>query len=203
MQPKKIVFWDWNGTLLDDVEFTRGCLNWLLEQHDYPQRYDLAAYREVFGFPIEAYYQRAGFDFSRHPYPVLARRFMDHYNAGMDCCAPFAQAADTLSALAQQGWSQVVLSASRQDYLIEQVSQRGLAGYFTELLGLQDIYGASKVQRGLTWLPKPGYPPGTLRDGGGYDPRCRGGKSPGRPVCFVHRRPSIPGAACCGMPPCY
>ena len=70
MQPKKIVFWDWNGTLLDDVEFTRGCLNWLLEQHGYPQRYDLAAYREVFGFPIEAYYQRAGFDFSRHPYPV-------------------------------------------------------------------------------------------------------------------------------------
>ena len=61
MQPKKIVFWDWNGTLLDDVEFTRGCLNWLLEQHGYPQRYDLAAYREVFGFPIEAYYQRAGF----------------------------------------------------------------------------------------------------------------------------------------------
>lgn len=159
MQPKKIVFWDWNGTLLDDVEFTCGCLNWLLEQHGYPQRYDLAAYREVFGFPIEAYYQRAGFDFSRHPYPVLARRFMDHYNAGMDCCAPFAQAADTLSALAQQGWSQVVLSASRQDYLIEQVSQRGLAGYFTELLGLQDIYGASKVQRGLTWLQSLDIPP--------------------------------------------
>lgn len=203
MQPKKIVFWDWNGTLLDDVEFTRGCLNWLLEQHGYPQRYDLAAYREVFGFPIEAYYQRAGFDFSRHPYPVLARRFMDHYNAGMDCCAPFAQAADTLSALAQQGWSQVVLSASRQDYLIEQVSQRGLAGYFTELLGLQDIYGASKVQRGLAWLQSLDIPPGTLCNGGGYDPRCRGGKSPGRPVCFVHRRPSIPGAACCGMPPCY
>lgn len=36
MQPKKIVFWDWNGTLLDDVEFTRGCLNWLLEQHGLP-----------------------------------------------------------------------------------------------------------------------------------------------------------------------
>ena len=84
---------------------------------------------------------------------------MDHYNAGMDCCAPFAQAADTLSALAQQGWSQVVLSASRQDYLIEQVSQRGLAGYFTELLGLQDIYGASKVQRGLTWLQSLDIPP--------------------------------------------
>ena len=132
MQPDKIVFWDWNGTLLDDVDFTLSCLNWLLARHDYPQRYDLAAYREVFGFPIEDYYRRAGFDFARHPYPVLARRFMDRYNAGVAACAPFAQAAGVLSALAQQGWSQVVLSASRQDYLIEQVSQRGLAGYFTE-----------------------------------------------------------------------
>ena len=52
-----------------------------------------------------------------------------------------------------------MLSASRQDYLIEQVSQRGLAGYFTELLGLQDIYGASKVQRGLTWLQSLDIPP--------------------------------------------
>lgn len=152
MQPDKIVFWDWNGTLLDDVDFTLSCLNWLLARHDYPQRYDLAAYREVFGFPIEDYYRRAGFDFARHPYPVLARRFMDRYNAGVAACAPFAQAAGVLSALAQQGWSQVVLSASRQDYLIEQVSQRGLAGYFTELLGLQDIYGAGKVQRGRDWL---------------------------------------------------
>lgn len=152
MQPDKIVFWDWNGTLLDDVDYTLSCLNWLLDQHGYPQRYDLAAYREIFGFPIEDYYRRAGFDFVRHPYPVLARRFMDRYTAGVSACAPFAQAAGVLSALSQQGWSQVVLSASRQDYLIEQVSEQGLAGYFTELLGLQDIYGASKVQRGRDWL---------------------------------------------------
>ena len=72
MQPNGIIFWDWNGTLLDDVDFTHGCLNWMLETHDYPQRYDLAEYREIFGFPIEEYYLRAGFDFARHPYPGLA-----------------------------------------------------------------------------------------------------------------------------------
>ena len=74
MQPNGIIFWDWNGTLLDDVDFTHGCLNWMLETHGYPQRYDLAEYREIFGFPIEEYYLRAGFDFARHPYPELAAR---------------------------------------------------------------------------------------------------------------------------------
>ena len=82
MQPNGMIFWDWNGTLLDDVDFTHGCLNWMLETHGYHQRYDLAAYREIFGFPIEEYYIRAGFDFAKHPYPELAERFMEHYNAG-------------------------------------------------------------------------------------------------------------------------
>ena len=76
MQPNGMIFWDWNGTLMDDVDFTHNCLNWMLETHGYPQRYDLAAYRELFGFPIEDYYRCAGFDFARHPYPELAARFI-------------------------------------------------------------------------------------------------------------------------------
>ena len=122
MQPNGIIFWDWNGTLLDDVDFTHGCLNWMLETHGYPQRYDLAEYREIFGFPIEEYYLRAGFDFARHPYPELAARFMEHYNAGVERhCPAMANAAATLAELQRRGWQQAVLSASRRDYLIEQI----------------------------------------------------------------------------------
>ena len=50
MQPNGMIFWDWNGTLMDDVDFTHGCLNWMLESHGYPQRYDLAQYRELASF---------------------------------------------------------------------------------------------------------------------------------------------------------
>lgn len=67
MQPNGMIFWDWNGTLMDDVDFTHSCLNWMLETHGYPQRYDLAAYRELFGFPIEDYYRCAGFDLRGTP----------------------------------------------------------------------------------------------------------------------------------------
>ena len=159
MQANGMIFWDWNGTLLDDVNFTHSCLNWMLETHGYPQRYDLAAYREIFDFPIEEYYIRAGFDFQRHPYPELAARFMEHYNAGVDACPPSRHAADTLAALSRRGWRQSVLSASRRDYLIEQVAARGLQGFFTELLGLADIYGVSKVQVGLDYLHRSGLDP--------------------------------------------
>lgn len=159
MQANGMIFWDWNGTLMDDVDFTHSCLNWMLETHGYPQRYDLAAYREIFGFPIEEYYIRAGFNFAKHPYAELAERFMEYYNAGVDACPPSAHAAETLAELSRQGWRQSVLSASRRDYLIEQVAARGLQGYFTELLGLADIYGVSKVQVGKQWLAQSGIAP--------------------------------------------
>lgn len=69
---------------------------------------------------------------------------------------PSAHAAETLAELSRRGWRQSVLSASRRDYLIEQVAARGLQGYFTELLGLADIYGVSKVQVGKQWLAQSG-----------------------------------------------
>lgn len=191
MQPNGMIFWDWNGTLMDDVDFTHECLNWMLETHGYPQRYDLAAYRELFGFPIEDYYRCAGFDFARHPYPELAARFMEHYNAGVPGCAVTAHAVDTLQTLARMGWQQAVLSASRRDYLIEQVSARSLQGFFTELLGLADIYGVSKVQLGTDYLRRTGIDCG-LCDGRRHRPRCRGGCGHRCNLCAVHRRAPVP-----------
>ena len=65
MKPS-LVLWDWNGTLLDDVALCVDALNRLLRIYHYPQQYSLAQYREIFGFPIEDYYIRAGFDFSKN-----------------------------------------------------------------------------------------------------------------------------------------
>lgn len=159
MEPTGIIFWDWNGTLMDDVDVCVDCLNRLLADHGYPQRYALDEYREIFGFPIVDYYLRAGFDFARHPFAVLAEDYMKIYNAAVPSCPANAQAAEALAALQRRGWRQAVLSASRWDYLIEQVSARHLEGYFSELLGLRDIYGASKVQVGLDWLEASGLAP--------------------------------------------
>ncbi len=61
----ELILWDWNGTLLDDVDLCVDALNRLLAEFGYPQRYDHDQYRAIFGFPIEEYYIRAGFDFSK------------------------------------------------------------------------------------------------------------------------------------------
>ena len=61
-----------------------------------------------------------------------------------------------LAALKARGARQVVLSASEQAMLDEQLAHFVLTGYFEEVLGLTDFYGRSKVQRGLAWLAASG-----------------------------------------------
>lgn len=159
MADTSLVFWDWNGTLMDDVRYSVACLNGLLEEYGYEQRYSLGRYREIFGFPIEAYYRRAGFDFDRDPYPVLADSYMQRYNADVDACPLTAGAARALETVAGRGIRQAILSVSRQDYLVQQAGHRGIGGLFQEMLGLKDIYGAGKVDLGRQYLAGSGADP--------------------------------------------
>ncbi len=159
MADTQLIFWDWNGTLMDDAAYSCACLNGLLDEYGYPQRYTLGTYREVFGFPIEAYYRRVGFDFGRDPFPVLAESYMELYNAGVDGCPLTAGAADTLGALAGRCEGQVLLSVSHRDYLTDQAARRGVDRRFTAMLGLTDIRGAGKVELGRSYIHSIGADP--------------------------------------------
>lgn len=154
-----LVLWDWNGTLLDDVALCVDALNRLLKRHNYPQQYDTTRYRAIFGFPIEDYYRRAGFDFNAHPFPLLAQRYMDDYIPASVACPLAAGAIPALNAFRAAGARQVVLSASPTTTLERQVSERGIRPYFDALLGLGDIYAKSKLDLGLAYLQKTGFDP--------------------------------------------
>ena len=160
MEKPTLILWDWNGTLLDDLDLCVESLNWLLAEFGYPQRYDTDQYREIFGFPIIDYYRRAGFDFARDSFETLAHRYMEHYIPESEGCGPAAGAVETLEELRRMGAEQVVLSASPLPTLRRQARQIGLEGYFSTLLGLGDIYAKSKVELGLEFLRRRGFEPG-------------------------------------------
>ena len=158
-QPLDLIFWDWNGTLLDDLDVCVDCLNTLLRDFGYPQQYDLDAYREIFCFPISEYYIRAGFDFQKHPFSVLAEHYMDLYMPRAARCGLVPGAKEALDAFSALEIPQVVLSASSVSNLTLQVNQQGVAPYFRELLGLSDIYAASKVDVGVQYMRRSGIDP--------------------------------------------
>ena len=152
------LIWDFNGTLLDDVDLGIVCANLMLERRGLPLIPDRNRYFEVFGFPIEDYYRRLGFDFSREPYEVLAHEWIAEYRSREWDVPLRAGAVDLLSAVKEAGIPQVVLSATESSMLNEQLRDLGVSGYFSEIVGRGDIYAPDKTGLARRWAQtrKPG-----------------------------------------------
>ena len=51
----KHIIWDWNGTLLDDLDVSMEALNYVLEKENLPLVLDKEEYRKYFQFPVIEY----------------------------------------------------------------------------------------------------------------------------------------------------
>lgn len=150
------LIWDWNGTLLDDVQLGVEAMNAQLARHELPPLHGVDEYREIFCFPIVDYYRKVGFDFARTPFSELAQEWMDYYQPRSLQCSLMDGAQDCLYSLRKQGISQFVLSASHLEKLCEQIACYPIAEYFDEILGIGDIYAKTKADLALHWVKESG-----------------------------------------------
>ena len=111
-----------------------------------------ARYREIFTFPVQEYYRAAGFDFVREPFEKLALEYIEEYDRKALDCPLHAGAAEVLEALEAQGLRQLIVSASKQKALEEQVGHAGVRGFFEALLGLEDSFARSKSGLALQYF---------------------------------------------------
>jgi phosphoglycolate phosphatase len=152
------VVWDWNGTLLDDVDHAVDVMNEILAAHGL-EALTVERYRHLFEFPVRKYYDRLGFDTSDATFEVVARRFIDSYVLGVKQCRIRPEAPVLLAALAERGVSCSILSASEESALEDQVAHFGLKDFFTHRCGLNDHYARSKAGVGRAWLEMTGAKP--------------------------------------------
>ena len=59
----KHVFFDFNGTIIDDLKLCYDLLNEFLEEQG-KEKVTLERYKDIFRFPIKEYYRLAGIDFN-------------------------------------------------------------------------------------------------------------------------------------------
>ncbi len=157
----KHVIWDWNGTLLDDVELCADLMNNLLKSKGLRQ-ISVDQYREVFTFPVKDYYQKLGHDVSDENWEILSHKFIDEYESRKSECGLYTNAEDVLEKINSKGISQSVLSAYSQDALTNIIKDFELDKYFIKLVGLNNIYAASKVENGVRWMKELGYEKGEV-----------------------------------------
>ena len=153
----KQILWDWNGTLLDDLQYGMDVRNRIFPSFHLPVINSIEEYHEQFTFPIRLYYERAGV--TDDIFVPVAHAWMDEYVRGFPTVPLHADARETLERFASCGLRQSVLSASKLDLLTQQIAQFDIQHYFTAVLGLGDIYAGSKEEIGRQYLQGCGIAP--------------------------------------------
>ncbi len=151
------VIWDWNGTLLDDVDHAVSALNLLLDARAMP-RLDRDRYREHFGFPVRNFYEHLGFDFGREDFVTVSESFIAHYKRAAETAQVHAEVRSTMSALATAGIAQSVVSAMELTMLRGMLHSHALDQHLTHIRGLDHLHATSKVALGVELMNTLGAP---------------------------------------------
>lgn len=145
------IIWDWNGTLLNDVDLCINIANELLQNHN-GKVLDHKSYKAVFGFPITAYYQRIGIDFETESFEDLTVKFIKAYGAEVKNLDLHHNARKVLSTLQTANIDQYILTAAHKKDVLDLLDYYELKGYFKAVEGLDNHRAESKVDRGIELL---------------------------------------------------
>ncbi|MBQ3253330.1 MAG: HAD family hydrolase [Acholeplasmatales bacterium] len=140
----KHIFFDFNGTIIDDVDLCIGLLNEILENQN-KKTVSKEEYKNVFKFPIRQYYIDAGVDFNIESFESLAVKFIEKYQPASLKCGLYNGTVEAVKYFKSKGIKVYILSASEKTNLIEQCNHYGITDLFDDILGIDNIHASSKI----------------------------------------------------------
>jgi phosphoglycolate phosphatase len=144
---KKVIIWDWNGTLLNDTDICVSCMNRVLEKRGL-ELLDVQRYREIFTFPVIDYYLKAGLDLNKEAFEIPAMEFIKLYHESLHSADLFPCVKDVLKSFKNRDYYQAVLSAMEHESLEASLKDKGVFPYFDIITGINDHYAHSKLEIG-------------------------------------------------------
>ena len=148
------IIWDWNGTLLDDVNACLDSVNDMLTKRGL-KNIDMDRYREVIGVPIRKFYEKV-FDLEKYDYEEIIKDFNEGYIRHLNEVKLSDGAEELLEYFRRQGAKQIIVSSSNNSVLRANTEKYGVSGYFDEILGADDYYASSKIERAVDYLDRNG-----------------------------------------------
>ncbi len=147
------IIWDWNGTLLNDIELCRNIVNGLLQERG-KNTLTSEHYKEIFNFPVRDYYIEAGFDFSQEDFKKPADAFIAEYNKRVPDAPLHDNVDDVLAKLKHKNFKQIIISAMEHESLLLSVKNKGIYHYFEEVSGISNHYAAGKLENAKSIIEK-------------------------------------------------
>jgi len=145
------VIWDWNGTLLDDVDACVDTINSLLSERAMGT-IDREHYLKHFGFPVRNFYTALGFDLQSEDFGTVSTTFIDRYHTRVRTSVTHDETHDTLTRIGQRGIRQHVVSAMEETMLHRMLNEHAIFPHLEHVRGLDHIHATSKIQLGTELL---------------------------------------------------
>ena len=141
------VIWDWNGTLLDDVE--------ICYQHNRETILSLGGkpvskqqFLDEFDLPIREFYEQIGYKLSDQEFEIIANQFQDNYAEQEPEVDLHDFALEILKALQKASIGQSILSAHKDRHLKESLNRREIRQHFEYVFGDPGLGGSCKIDNG-------------------------------------------------------
>lgn len=157
MYNKKLIAWDWNGTLFNDMAATHIATNASLAFFDIPP-ITIEKEQETFTFPLIHFYEKMGVsvdEYLKHAEEV-GNLFHQVYNENKSNCTLAKDAIEILGWLKSNDVTNMILSNHRQETLNKDVKHFGIEPYFKTVSGNKDpatiTSGLNKKQRLVDYI---------------------------------------------------
>ncbi len=141
----KYVFWDWNGTLLDDVKAAWSAVNLMLETRKLPL-ISLQQYKEYIDVPIIRFYEKV-MDMSKEDMDSISVEYDELWRQGLSKSPLSKGALEIINMLSTMGVQQYIFSSSRNELIEPFLKEFGICKNFNAVLGAPDRYVGSKAER--------------------------------------------------------
>lgn len=151
----EVVFWDWNGTLIDDCGAALSCVNEMLDGTG-DSRIDIERYYSLVDTPIIKFYiglyGRQRLDMNK-----ISRDFHNAYERRLDGIELMEGARKALSRNRDMGLKQVIITSSHTDEVKDLTKRYGIDGYFEDVIGAFDKLAKGKTQRAVEYFKHKRY----------------------------------------------
>lgn len=152
------VIWDWNGTLLDDVDCCHRTISRLLTNHGMPP-ITLERYRSIFRFPVTEYYRALGFDLIQPPFEAISREWVGLYETLQAEARLYPGMRGLLTELAERGMRSHILTAAHERDVEGLTARFRIRSCFESIHGLDNHHAGSKLARGRALMTVIGLGP--------------------------------------------
>lgn len=143
----EFVIWDWNGTLINDSHIAAAAETELFRAYGLKAQTPEERIKN-FCFPIETYYSKMGFDFSKHPYEKVSEEWLAIYKRLISEARLFEGAFEMLKEIKESGKRQFILSAAPEDHVKEMALKHNVHDFLEAIYALSHAKADSKIERG-------------------------------------------------------